>query len=193
MEQDPTDPLAPIGRKLLKLDPDAYRTLVHPGPGNPAAKDILDGTHPRDLIAGPIARPDDADAMLAGLWLYFDWLEPSHRISQDLPGATGAFWHAILHRRDGDFSNSKYWYARCRNHPILPAIGANVSRIVNEMPADKSLLRLITPGWNPDAFVDFVEQIHTQSNDPRYTLGVAIQKIEWQMLFDHCTRSAAGR
>jgi hypothetical protein len=40
---------------------------------------------------------------------------------QQLRDATDSlsFWHAIMHRREGDFWNSKYWYARCRNHPAL--------------------------------------------------------------------------
>jgi len=44
--QDPTDPLSPLGRKLLKLDPNAYGELVPRGSGNAsaaaaAARDLL--------------------------------------------------------------------------------------------------------------------------------------------------------
>src|SRR5688572_7120622 len=49
--QDPTDPLSPLGRKLLKLDPDAYSQLVPTaGRGNPAARDVLENTQPADLV-----------------------------------------------------------------------------------------------------------------------------------------------
>src|SRR3954447_7892804 len=119
MQQDPTDPLSSLGRKLLRLDPAAYSQLVPSGAGNTVAKDLLESTQPADLVGETVVRPDDARAMLSGLWLYFDWLDESHRISQDLPSATGSFWHAIMHRREGDFSNSKYWYARCQGHPAL--------------------------------------------------------------------------
>jgi len=193
MQEDPTDPLSSLGRKLLRLDPAAYSELVPAGAGNAVAKDLLESTQPADLVAEKVARPDDARAVLAGLWLYFDWLDESHRISQDLPSPTGSFWHAIMHRREGDFSNSKYWYARCQNHPLLAAIGANAARLVNNMPADKSLLRLIVPAWNPNAFVDLVETVHDHPDDPRHAVAVALQKLEWQLLFDHCTRGAAGR
>jgi hypothetical protein len=190
--QDPTDPLSSLGRKLLKLDASAYAALVGSGNGNPTARDLLDSIQPGDLIHGNLARPDEARAMLAGLWLYFDWLEPSHAISQSLETPTGSFWHAILHRREGDFSNSKYWYARCANHPAMPAIGAMANTLINSRPADKSLLRLTMPDWSPRAFVDLVEAVHEKPDDPRYALAVSLQRIEWQVLFDHCTRQAAG-
>ena len=191
--QDPTDPLSPLGRKLLKLDPKAYAELVPSGQGNAPARDLLESTQPADLVAGKVVRSDDAKAMLSGLWLYFDFLDQSHTISQSLDNPTGSFWHAIMHRREGDFSNSKYWYARCANHPALAAIAAAAGKHVNQMPADKSLLRLVATGWNPNAFVDLVQSVHESPSDPRHGLAVALQRVEWQVLFDHCTRAAAGR
>ena len=192
--QDPTDPLSPLGRKLLKLDPNAYAALVpSSGHGNAAARDLLESTQPGDLIAGKMVRTDDARAMLSGLWLYFDFLDESHTISQSLDNPTGSFWHAIMHRREGDFSNSKYWYARCASHPTLATIAAAAAKHVNQMPADKSLLRLIATGWNPNAFVDLVQAVHQSPSDPRHALAVALQRTEWQVLFDHCARAAAGQ
>src|SRR4051794_28478317 len=148
---DPTDALSPLGRRLLKLDPQAYGKLVPTGQGNATARDLLQGVQPADLIAGTVAKPEEASALLAGLWLYFDWLPQSHTISQGIETPTGSFWHAIMHRREGDFGNSKYWYARCAQHPILPALAATAGQMVHSMPADKSLFRLIATGWNPNA------------------------------------------
>jgi len=60
-------------------------------------------------------RPD----IVAGLWLYVDDLDKSHNISQTLETKTGSLWHAIVHRREGDFWNSKYWLRRALPHPAL--------------------------------------------------------------------------
>jgi len=194
MNDSGTDGLSPLGRKLLKLDPAAYTRLVPSGEGVATARDLLRGVQPAELIAaGSVAQPDEANALLAGLWLYFDWLDESHRISQSIDTPTGSFWHAIMHRREGDFSNSKYWYARCASHPSMQTLAVQAPRLINTMPADKSLLRLIATGWNPNAFVDLVEQVHKSPDDPRHAAAVALQRLEWQVLFDECARRAAGR
>ncbi len=193
MNDPGTDALSPLGRKLLKLDPNAYAQLVpSASAGNATARDLLENVQPADLIAGAVADRNEASALLSALWLQFDWLDQSHRISQSIDTPTGSFWHAIMHRREGDFSNSKYWYARCANHPAIPLIAAQASRLVNSMPADKSLLRLISTSWNPNAFVDLVEAVHDRPADPRHELAVALQRLEWATLFQHCTRGAAG-
>lgn len=50
---------------------------------------------------------DMANACRAGLWLYHNFLDESHAISQELDTPTGGYWHAILHRREPDFDNPK--------------------------------------------------------------------------------------
>src|SRR5690554_1595201 len=58
-------------------------------------------------------------ALEAGLWLYIDELDRSHTISQRMHDATGSFWHGIMHRREGDFGNSHYWFRRTGDHPVM--------------------------------------------------------------------------
>ena len=192
---DPTDLLSRSARHLLSIDRDsAYRELVPRGSrGSPEARDLLESLRPDQLLAsGEVRREEDARALLAALWLWHDCLDESHALSQNLNGESGSFWHAIMHRREGDFSNSKYWYARCDRHPVLATLNAQASAIVNPLPADKSILRLTAQGWNPAAFVDLVEAVHLRPDDPRQGVAVALQRLEWRVLFEHCTRGAAG-
>jgi hypothetical protein len=46
------------------------------------------------------------EAALAGDW------EKSHNIAQDFSDPIANWIHAVLHKIEGDESNSKYWYAR---------------------------------------------------------------------------------
>ena len=62
--------------------------------------------------------------MLAGLWLWHDALEESHAIAQAIITSSGSLWHAILHRREGDYSNAKYWYERASGQTRRSASGA---------------------------------------------------------------------
>lgn len=59
------------------------------------------------------------DACRAGLLLWNDDLDRSHDIAQGIANATGSFWHAIMHRREGDAANSHYWWRRTGSHPAF--------------------------------------------------------------------------
>ena len=189
-----TELLSPLGRQALSLNLASAYTRLVPAEASAEAGRLLAGATPQSLLAAPVASGDDASAVLSALWLWHDHLDESHRISQSLENETGSFWHAIMHRREGDFSNAKYWYARCTHHPALPAIAANAGGLLNPLPAEKAYLRLTAGGqWNGSAFVDLVEQIHRSPDDPRQALAISLQQLEWRMLFDHCTRAALGR
>jgi hypothetical protein len=187
------DNLSAIGRKLLRFNQEhAYRDLVVRGDGNPEAREILETLKPADLIAGPITDHDAAAGVLAGLWLWHDWLDESHRICQAIETPSGSFWHAIMHRREGDFSNSKYWYHRVGQHPVYPAISNHAAVILNPLPMDKGWVRLTNGGWNPGQFVDLVQPASADAADPRRPVLINLQHLEWRMLFDHCVREAVA-
>jgi len=189
MHDPGTDPLSPLAHRIIQEG--TYDQLVTAT--SPAAETALSDVSAEQLLSVPIRSPLHAQAMLAGLWLWRDGLERSHTLSQGIDDPTGSFWHAILHRREGDFGNSKYWYARCANHPVLATLSAQAGEILNPLPADKSLLKLNLNGWKPVVFVDLAQRLHDHPADPLYPAAVALQKLEWRLLFDFCTRQAAGR
>jgi hypothetical protein len=188
------DSLSPAAREVLRINvSDAYTRLVVDANGNREAREKLAKMGARDIFAKPGSGGDEATAILAGLWLWHDWLEQSHKLAQSLQTDSGSFWHAIMHRREGDFSNSKYWYARCASHPILTALATAAGDAINPFPADKSVVKIAHRGWDADAFVDLVEAVHDHPGDPRHNLAVALQQLEWRMLFDYCMRAAGGQ
>jgi hypothetical protein len=151
------------------------------GSPNASAGDRLRGFDAHALFTPSKVRDADmARACLAGLWLRFDFLDESHRLSQELHDAEGSFWHAIMHRREGDFGNSKYWWRRVGSHSVFGPLGED----------GKRLGLFASNTWDPFAFVDRVEAAVTRSQGDAEVLR-ALQDREWQLLFDHCYKHAA--
>lgn len=187
----PDDIVTPLVTTLLRqAGSSAYTKLVVEGPPPAAAQQALGGVTPEQLFSKPVHHPDDAQAALSGLWLWFDDLDESHKIAQELVTATGSLWHAILHRREGDFSNAKYWYRRCETHHVNKMMGAVVSSLAGDLASDPAVAHAIHEGWNPSGFVDLVQAVKNKPSDPRYELAVRIQRAEWEALFNYCLRAA---
>ena len=88
------------GERVYKVDGKAMRVretfLLRDRDGNEVAKNLLRQLKPDNLLTKPIISQPDAQALLSGLWLWHDWLDESHTISQSIETETGSFWHASL-------------------------------------------------------------------------------------------------
>ena len=67
------------------------------------------------------------DQLRAALYLAIGDLHASHELSQNDSSAMGSLLHGIMHRREGDFSNSLYWFNRCRSIDLSETIGQGYS------------------------------------------------------------------
>jgi hypothetical protein len=132
------------------------------------------------LAPHPVADTDMAHACLASLWLYHDFLDESHTISQDIATTSGSYWHGILHRREPDPSNSAYWFRRVGDHPILVPL-AEEARALG--------LQLTLGRWDPFTFIDLCEKHRDTGTTDEDTLR-SVQRREWELLFDWCFRHA---
>lgn len=134
--------------EVLPLDQAMSHLLA--GAGSPDAHLVLAEAE-RQLVRYPL--------LMSALWLYADELDRSHTLSQQIPTEEGSFLHGMMHRREGDFSNAKYWF---RSSGALP--------------------RLL--GLDPIALTDEVARHHR--DNPSHL--VEAQRREWLTLFEHCAR-----
>jgi hypothetical protein len=118
-------------------------------------------------------------------------LDESHNISQRIDTPEGSFWHAIMHRREGDFSNSKYWYRHVGNHPIFTALAEQAHLVASLRDPKSSFNETRAHEWDPFAFVDQCQSAIRQNSDAQ-ELCLDIQQAEWKLLFDYCYRKATG-
>jgi len=121
----------------------------------------------------------------AGLLLLNDDLSASHTISQAIETATGSFWHAIMHRREGDFSNANYWWRKTGEHPVFPEIfdAATCCMQGDEDQNTKNFLTVLerAGAWQPMEFVAACERIA-----PRDSRLCSVQFAEMCALLNWC-------
>lgn len=178
-----------ISNFLVRQEPNE----LGPGSPNRAMESSLRSLTIESMFPGKrIADRDMARGCLAGLWLLHDFLNESHSISQELHSTTGSYWHGIMHRREPDYGNAKYWFRRVGQHPVFEPLLAQVrasERGFQQVPELVPLLK--QPSWDPFLFVDLCERAARRSDQLAEACRV-IAGLEWQILFDDCFRRAAG-
>ncbi len=139
-----------------------------------------------------VTERDMAACAICGVWLLHDFLDDSHQISQSIKTDTGSFWHGIMHRREGDYSNAKYWFRHVGEHPVFEQLAQRAAELAVECGQQDALERLAPHGtWNPYALVDLCQSA-VQGGD-LLELCAEIQQVEWELLFDYSYHSAIDR
>jgi hypothetical protein len=134
-------------------------------------------------VAPPSAGPD-ATAFAAGLLQIHDFLDESHARSQSVEHEgrhrCGDYWHAIMHRREPDYGNAKYWFHQVGRHPVFEELAEAARPILKTCPDAVGggwTSRLITSrGWDPFAFVDLCAACASDEASP---LAIAARQVQW--------------
>lgn len=159
----------------------------------------LQKARPEELVREVRSRPD-ALAVKAGLLQLHDHLDESHAISQSIEGEgrhrAGDYWHAIMHRREPDDSNSSYWYRRVGRHRIFPRLAERGAAILAACPsaaAQSWQTRLLSSGdWDPFAFVEFCSHCRRSADDDLTRAARQVQLLEMELLLHQTVQDAGG-
>ncbi len=195
---------------VLQIDPSFYGPACAPllsrqifaplGPGtpDPSVRGVLESLDVASVLGSHCVSDDEmAQCCRSALWLRFNYLGESHALSQGIATPSGSYWHGIMHRREPDYSNAKYWFRRVGEHPLFDTLAAAVAPLVgNALPelvsgSDVSGSGTSSPLWDPFLFVDLCAA-NAASKSEQEELCRRIADLEWQLLFDYCYRAAIG-
>jgi len=161
---------------------------------------LRDGIERLDLRALLRTRSeDDATAFRAGLLQMNDFLDASHEQSQSIEGAgrnrAGDYWHAVMHRREPDDSNAKYWFRRVGSHPIFAELARRADSLLSGFPeVSREWRGRLLPGarWDPSAFVDLCQACPKSETDDLSRFARRVQWVEMQLLLEQTRKDAGG-
>lgn len=134
-----------------------------------------------ELLAGgrPVRDASMLELVRAGLFYALDALDESHPIVQKMPDDISAYWHGMIHRREGDFENARYWFRRAGRQPAFPELQERAARLSADFARQLD--------WDPYLFTSLCE---------RATFGeesaglVALRGAEFEVMFDYAWRQA---
>ncbi len=118
--------------------------------------------------------------------LWHDHHDAAHGVVQDMETAEASYVHAILHRREPDYDNAKYWFRRVGRHVCYGSLAARAA-VLLDAPKFLALRTKLLPrgAWDAFAFVD-----ECAAGGEEETLR-AIQAAEFQVLLDFLAGGAA--
>lgn len=166
LEPFASDVLELFAPKLRVAIEEAAPASLSDGPRNSDLIDLLnDPAIAQQLVDVPEHRQPEC---LSGLWLLAGDIDRSHTISQDISNSEGSFLHGIMHRREGDYGNAKYWFRRVGSHPVFD-----------------QLAEMSSSYGDPVEFVDACS-LAARGKGADYDECVHLQWVEWQALMAYC-------
>jgi hypothetical protein len=149
---------------------------------NSQARGLLKTLKAADLFPGI----EEPQAAMAGLWLYFSCFEEAHQLADSCENREGELWHAIVHRLEPDSGNAAYWFRKAGRHRMFSELSREASKIIHRFPEAEFRVG----HWDPFAFIEFCDRARMQPGSVQEQAAMEIQRVEWQLLFEHSARPA---
>ena len=195
MDATYTSAIAEVVEKLEAGNP--LPTLVPQKAWSSELTDALEATSVDELFEGEsLKNTTFGEAIKSGLLLWNDALDESHNISQGLGDQTGSYWHGIMHRREPDYPNSKYWFGRVGTHPIFPALRERTLELFQETSNPSEALVEIgrtiegQEAWDSYQFIDWCQAAEGDASSDVTRFLQQVQAEEIKLLLTYSYRNA---
>ncbi len=127
------------------------------------------------------ATEEQRDILRGVILLWHDDLESAHAVAQALEGDQDAdLLHAILHRRESDYFNAKYWSRQVGKHACYINLAQETAIRLRDYPVWRN--QLLPKGeWDGSVFVDLCAEVAKRNpQEPDYRVLQELQGIEIQ-------------
>lgn len=173
----------------MHLSDELQQLFAAPGPAElspqprPGTRSVADITRAVESARLSAAR---GELIRATLLLWHDHLEAAHQIAQGAENRDGSYVHAILHRREPDYGNAKYWFRRVGRHTCFAALATRAGELLEAQRGSACAECIVRGVWDPFAFVDSCETAARMGAEaPFRPLLRRIQQIEFEVLLEH--------
>lgn len=128
-----------------------------------------------------------SDQVVAVGLLYHDHQDEAHDLVQDLTDVEGSLIHAIVHRREPDYWNAKYWFRQVGDHAVYRRLTPSTQRLADAAGVAELGRRLTLSGTvDPLGFVDACEAVARRKDaDPEVVFLRRLQHAEFETLVEY--------